>query len=394
MAEVVTVLVLAVSFHCAPKKPPDKAPALVPAEWRELGSFVDDLELAGLARACEGSLRYYDKLRGSKVSLSFGGTSLTVQEYAEGLEAVLAILGKPSLSPAEKQKRIQKEFGLYRSVGRDGKGDVLFTGYYEPWLTARRQPDGDFCFPIYGRPSDLLTIDLSAFALAKSDALICGRLDGTRVLPYFTREEIDGKRALSGKGLELLWFEDPVDVFFLQVQGSGLATLEGGEKVRVQYDGKNCHPYVSLGRHLIDRGYLQKGQASMPKIRAFLASHPDERQALLNANPSYTFFRLEKDGPFGNINVALTPWRSIATDARLFPKGALALIRTEKPTVDAKGSVTGWTPFTRFVLNQDTGGAIVGPGRVDLFCGGGPEAEVTAGNMQQRGELYFLVKKL
>jgi membrane-bound lytic murein transglycosylase A len=366
---------------------------LVPAEWRDLGSWSDDMDFAGLELACEGSLGYYGRLRNSKIPLSFGGASVSVADYLEGLEAFRDILRRPSLSAPEKRKRIQKEFALFRSAGRDGKGDVLFTGYYEPWLVARRQPDGNFCFPIYARPSDLLTIDLSAYALAKSDALICGRLDGTRVLPYYTREEIDGRKVLAGKGLELLWLEDPVDVFFLQVQGSGMVTLENGEKVRVQYDGKNCHPYVSLGRHLIDKGYLQKGQASMPKIRAFLAGHPEERQALLNANPSYTFFRLEKDGPFGNIGVALTPWRSIASDARLFPKGALALIRTEKPVLDSKGAVTGWVPFTRFVMNQDTGGAIVGPGRVDLFCGGGPQAEVTAGNMQQRGELYFLLKK-
>ena len=386
------VVFVVLFFDCAKKHPPGEAPALEKSDWKALGPFSDDMDFKGLAEACRGSLQYYRRLDPKSV-LKFGPRSVGAKDAAASLEAFLGVLSDPSLDGPEKLKRIRGRFDLYKSTGRDGSGAVLFTGYYEPWLEGRRQPDGNFCFPIYQRPSDLLTIDLSAFPLAKSQALICGRLDGTRVVPYYTREEIAGGKALAGKGLELLWFEDPVDVFFLQVQGSGLATLAGGEKVRVQYDGKNCHPYVSLGRSLIDQGYLQKGQASMPKIRAFLSQHPADRQRLLDANPSYTFFRLEKDGPFGNIGVALTSWRSVATDSRLFPKGALCLIKTERPVLDADCNVVRWVPFVRFVLNQDTGGAIVGPGRVDLFCGGGKEAEATAGTMQQQGELYFLLLK-
>lgn len=383
---------LAAALDCAHKPPPGQLPALERSAWRAMGSFSDDMDFKGLAEACRGSLRYYRKLDPKSI-LKFGPRDVGPAKAAASLEALLAILSDASLDGSERLNQIRSRFDLYKSTGRDGSGSVLFTGYYEPWLEGRRQPDANFCFPVYQRPSDLLTIDLSAFPLAKSQALICGRLDGTRVVPYYTREEIDEGKALAGKGLELLWFEDPVDVFFLQVQGSGLVALEGGEKVRVQYDGKNCHPYLSLGRYLIDQGYLQKGQASMPRIRAFLSQHPADLQRLLDANPSYTFFRLEKEGPFGNIGVALTSWRSIATDSRVFPKGALCLIRTEKPILDENCGVLLWVPFTRFVLNQDTGGAIVGPGRVDLFCGGGKEAEATAGTMQQGGELYFLLLK-
>lgn len=360
--------------------------------WDSVGAFSDDMDFKDLERAVQGSLAYYARL-GPKATLKFGGREVTGTQVSESLKAFLEVVKNPSLDAEAKAQVIRKQFALYKSSGRDGQGAVLFTGYFEPWLRGRRQPDGDFCYPIYQRPSDLLTIDLGAFPLAKSKEVICGRVDGSRMVPYWTREEIDGKKMLAGKGLELAFFEDPVDVFFLQIQGSGMVTLEGGEKVRVQYDGKNCHPYVSLGRYLIEQGYLQKGQASMPKIRAFLAAHPDQRQALLDTNPSYTFFRFEKDGPFGNIGAPLTPWRSIATDAKVFPRGALCLIRTEKPVLDEAGNVKSWVPFARFVLNQDTGGAITGPGRVDLFCGGGPQAEATAGNMQQQGELYFLLKK-
>ena len=305
------------------------------------------------------------------------------------MTALSATLGEKGLSERERVKRFQRATRIFKSVGSDGAGAVLVTGYYEPWLEGRKAPDEKFKVPLYRRPDDMLTVDLSLFPAAKSQARIVGRAEGGQVLPYFSRGEITSG-ALAGRGLELLWLEDPVDLFFLQVQGSGRVTLEDRTTVRVQYDSQNGQPYRSLGRALIDKGVLTSDQVSMQSIRKYFQDHP-EKLDLLNENASYTFFRLEDDGPFGNIGVALTPGRSIATDARVFPKGAPALLRTRKPVIDARGQVSGWVPMTRFVVNQDTGGAIVGPGRVDLFWGGGPQAEAAAGRMKEPGELYFIL---
>ena len=365
-------------------------PGLEPVPWRSLGAFEDDMAFEGLAEACQASLAYFQKIPPG-TPFSFGRRRATAKDLAETASSLLAILGDDRLGSRRKLERIQRGFDLFKSTGSDGAGAVLVTGYYEPWLQGRRTPDARFKVPVYHRPEDLLTVDLGLFPAAKSQAKLGARVKGNQVVPYYTRGEI-AKGALAGQGLELLWLEDPVDLFFLQVQGSGKVTLEDGSQVRLQYDAQNGQPYHSLGKALIDKGILAPDQVSMQAIRQYFKDHPGQLP-LLDVNPSYTFFRLEKDGPFGNIGVALTAGRSIATDARVFPKGAPALLRSRKPVVNGKGEVTGWVPFTRFVVNQDTGGAIVGPGRVDLFWGGGPSAEAAAGRMKEPGELYFLLRR-
>ncbi|MGA9753356.1 MAG: MltA domain-containing protein [Acidobacteriota bacterium] len=376
----------------AEKQPSPRGAVLAPAHWRDLGRLQDDREFDGLAGAVEGSLAYYGRLAPDS-RLHFDDRSVAVRDYAAGLRGLLAILQDGALSASAKLDGIRARFDLLQSVGSDGKGGVLFTGYYEPELEGSLTPDPRFRYPLYRRPTDLLTIDLSQFPLAVSDRTIVGRVEGDRVVPYFSRGDIDGKGVLDGKGLELLWLDDPVAIFFLQIEGSGVVRLQNGDQVHVQYDGKNGRPYVSLGRLMIERGLLPKGQASMQAIRRYLADHPAQLRDLLDLNPSYTFFRIAKGGPFGNIGVALTPGRSIATDSRLFPKGALCLICTEEPELASDGHAKAWRPFTRFVCNQDTGGAITGPGRVDLFWGAGEKAEASAGLLQQPGSLYFLVPK-
>jgi len=387
------LLLLMLATACPRKHPPVKpAPLLIKVEWKELGLVGDDGAFRNLTVACRRSLSYYAKLP-SDQTLKYGRARLSVADAVRSLHGFLAIIENDRLSPEEKTATIEKNFDLLMSTGSDGKGAVLFTGYYEPVLEGRLKPGGKFRYPIYRRPHDLLTIKLRDFPTAQSDRTIYGRVKGENVVPYYTREEIDQDRKLDGRNLELAWLKDPVDVFFLQIQGSGRLDLGDGRIVHVQYDGKNGHPYVSLGKHLIERGLMNRDEVSMERIKKFLADHPALRRDTLNVNPSYTFFRFEKDGPYGNINVALTPYRSIATDSSLFPKGAPCLIRSEKPILDARGNVLEWTPFTRFVMNQDTGGAIKGPGRVDLFCGAGPAAAKTAGAMRNSGKLYFLLEK-
>jgi membrane-bound lytic murein transglycosylase A len=379
----------------APPQPPGppSAEVLAHASWAEFGTFQDDLGLQGLAGACLGSLGYYRRLK-PETEFHFGTEVRSAAQMAASLDGLLGVLQAEKASPAEVFSHLKKSFDLLKSTGRDGVGTVLFTGYYEPWLEARRKPSAQFKYPLYAKPADLLSIDLSLFPRANSTARISGRVDGTKVVPYLTREEIVTGRALEGKGLELVWLDDSVALFFLQIQGSGRVTLEDGTTMRVQYEAGNGHPYKSLGRLMIDQGKLEKDHASMQDIQAYIKAHPDEADALLDQNPSYTFFRLETgDGPFGNIRVALTPGRSIATDATVCPRGAPCLIATDRPVFADPGKEPTWEPFARVVFNQDTGGAITGPGRVDLFFGGGPDAARAAGDMKRDGRLWFLLPK-
>ena len=286
----------------------------------------------------------------------------------------------------------QKDFVLYRSVGSNKSGRVLFTGYYEPLLSCRMSPDAMFPYPLYRKPDDIIEIDLTQFGNGFPKNKLFGRLDKKKVVPYYSREEIDQKKALAGKNLEILWCSDLVDIYLLQVQGSGKVDLGNGNVLSVLYDGANGRPYKSIGRYLIDTGAMTRENMSMQAIREYLRTHPEKLTAVLNQNPSYVFFRLDTGPSLGNIGVPLTPGRSIATDSTLFPKGALGFIAAQKPVIE-NGAITGWVPFTRFVLNQDTGGAIKGPGRVDVFFGQGAEAELSAGNLQHEGELFFLLRK-
>jgi membrane-bound lytic murein transglycosylase A len=190
------------------------------------------------------------------------------------------------------------------------------------------------------------------------------------------------------------WVSSLTDRFFLEIQGSGRVELDNGEVLRVHYDGKNGHPYQSIGRYLIDQGEIPKKEMSMQAIRTWLETHPHRREEVFHHNTSFVFFRKEKGGPYGSIGVPLTPLRSIATDRSVFPRGALCFVETRMPSMDAPGTTAeDFTPVSGFVLNQDTGGAIKGPGRVDFFCGNGPWAEHAAGHMNHTGHVYVLVLK-
>jgi membrane-bound lytic murein transglycosylase A len=222
---------------------------------------------------------------------------------------------------------------------------------------------------------------------------LVGRLEGGNVVPYYSRREIDELGYLQGRGYEIAWVKDPIELFFLHIQGSGILQLEDGSRLFIGYAGQNGRPYRSIGRWLIDRDKIPREEMSMQRLRRYLLDYPEERNEIFFYNESYVFFRFSREGPLGNIEVPLTPGRSIATDARLFPKGALAFILTERPVLDASGQLVGWQSFARFVLNQDTGGAIRGLQRADLYFGTGAEAGAGAGYMNRPGRLYFLSLK-
>ena len=258
---------------------------------------------------------------------------------------------------------------------------------------ARLKPDSVYRYPLYRKPDDLTTVDLSAFGSRFKNQKIIGRIEGKDFVPYYSRMDIDEKKVLKGRGLEIAWLKDPVDVAFLQIQGSGRLILQNGEIISAGYSAKNGLPYRSIGRYMIEKGYLAKEEISMQAIREYLKRHPEAVRDVLYYNPSYVFFRRLEKGALGNIGVPLTPGRSIALDSNLFPKGALGFVICKKPVVDSTGGVKEWREFSRFVLNQDTGGAIKGAGRADIFWGNGPYAEVAAGHLSHEGELYILIKK-
>ena len=384
---------LAILSLVACARPPVTRPemALEPLSWWRSVSPQDDLAFNDIAAAARQSLEYYKKLP-PETAFSFGPAKVTALDMAVTLQNFLLIVENASLSDEQKTKQIKKEFDFYQSVGSDGWGKVLVTGYYEPMLSCRVNADDVYRYPLYKRPNDIIEIDLTLFGNDFPRNKLSARIEGRKVLPYYSREEIDQKQALANRNLEMLWCNDHVDIYFLQIQGSGKADLGNGNIVSILYDGQNGRQYKSLGKQLIDKGAIAKENMSMPAIREYLRQHPDEIVTLLNQNPSYVFFRMDMGPSLGNIGVPLTPGRSIATDSKLLPKGALAIIETQKPVIE-NGVIKEWKHFSRFVLNQDTGGAIKGPGRVDLFWGQGSDAQIAAGYMQQEGKVYFLIRK-
>ena len=384
---------LAILSLVACARPPVTRPemALEPLSWWRSVSPQDDLAFKDIAAAARQSLEYYKKLP-PETAFSFGPAKVTALDMAVTLQNFLLIVENASLSDEQKTKQIKKEFDFYQSVGSDGWGKVLVTGYYEPMLSCRVNADDVYRYPLYKRPNDIIEIDLTLFGNDFPRNKLSARIEGRKVLPYYSREEIDQKQALANRNLEMLWCNDHVDIYFLQIQGSGKADLGNGNIVSILYDGQNGRQYKSLGKQLIDKGAIAKENMSMPAIREYLRQHPDEIVTLLNQNPSYVFFRMDMGPSLGNIGVPLTPGRSIATDSKLLPKGALAIIETQKPVIE-NGVIKEWKHFSRFVLNQDTGGAIKGPGRVDLFWGQGSDAQIAAGYMQQEGKVYFLIRK-
>ncbi len=364
---------------------------LVLLDEKALPAFSDDLTPESLELAVMRSLQYYNRLPEGRV-LPVGPGRYTVGDMKETLQLFLDVLKGPE-PWSEKQKKIASSFDVYRATGSGLKGTVLFTGYYEPVLKASLTETPEYRYPIYRAPQDLLIVNLERFRDRYRGERLVGRIDKGEVVPYYSREEIDGEGALKGRGLEIAWFSDPVDIFFLHIQGSGKICPVGGRCFQVSYALSNGRPYRSIGKYLMDRGKILPGNLSAQAIRQYLRENPEEQREILYYNESYVFFRMVKEGPVGSLDVPVTAGRSIATDQTVFPKGALAFIRTRKPLVDPEGRILAWVSFSRFVLNQDTGGAIAGPARVDLFCGTGDEAGAVAGYMKEEGDLYFLVKK-
>jgi membrane-bound lytic murein transglycosylase A len=281
----------------------------------------------------------------------------------------------------------ENRFTPYQVLGADGRDSGLVTGYYEPLLDASREKSARFRYPLYAPPDDLLTIDLASVYPQLKSMRLRGRLEGKRVVPYYSRAEIEnGVPALEGKAL--FWVDDAVASFFLEIQGSGRLRLPDGRLARVGYADQNGHPYRSIGKRLVESGELSLDQASMQGIQAWAKKNPGKLKALLDSNPSYVFFRElpgGEDGPPGALGQPLTAGRSIAVDPRAIPLGAPVFLATTWPN--------SARPLNRLVLAQDTGGAIRGAIRADFFWGFGTDAARQAGAMKQDGRMWLLWPK-
>lgn len=281
----------------------------------------------------------------------------------------------------------EESFTPYQVFNPDGSSQGLITGYYEPRLTGSRIKTDRFRYPLYAVPDDMLTIDLSEVYPQLKGMRLRGRLQDRRIVPYYNRAEIDnGKTSLQGR--ELFWVEDVVDLFFLQIQGSGRIELPDGSLVKVGYAEQNGHPYVSIGKKLVEMGELKLEEASMQGIKNWAQQYPEKLDALLAQNPSYVFFRElpnELSAPLGALGVPLTEAYSIAVDPRTIPLGSPVFLATTYPNTSE--------PLNRLMLAQDTGGAIKGAVRADFFWGFGEQAGAQAGRMKQSGQMWVLFPK-
>lgn len=279
----------------------------------------------------------------------------------------------------------EKNLQPWQLVNPDGNREGLVTGYYEPVIKASRHKKKPYLYPIQSAPDDLIDVELGNLYPELKHMRLRGRIEGRKLVPYYSRAEWE-KMESGQTSKTIAWSDDALDVFFMQIQGSGQVALDDGKRIRVGYADQNGHPYRSIGRWLIDQGELRSDQASMQGIRAWLKGHPQRMQELLDTNPSYVFFRelpLDSDGPPGAMGIPLTAERSIAVDPRFTPLGAPVWLSTQYPNSDRA--------LTRLMVAQDTGGAIRGPVRADFFWGSGVEAGNQAGKMRQKGQMWVLL---
>jgi len=288
----------------------------------------------------------------------------------------------PADDAAAARRFFESTFQPWRISAADHVAEGLVTGYYEPLLDGGRTRSAQHRYPVFGVPADLVAVDLAGIQPELAHMALRGRVDGRRVVPYLTRAEIE-RRGTAFDARVIAWVADPVELFFLQIQGSGQVRLAGGERLRLGFADHNGHPYRSLGRHLIDRGELALEQASMQGIKAWAAANSAKLQEALNQNPRYVFFREMPpgDGPVGALGAPLTAGYSIAIDPRFVPLGSPVFLDTTLPL--------STTPLRRLMAAQDVGGAIRGAVRADFFWGTGEEAGTQAGRMRQRGAMWL-----
>ena len=348
-----------------PPKPPEKP--LQAAEWSELPGWNDDdpgIVFGALLASCR-----------------------SLERQAQWQPICNSARSVDDKSAAALRSWFEAQFRPWALVNPDGSRSGLITGYYEPILKGSRQQSRGYAHPVFGPPEDMIVVELAELYPELKHLRLRGRIEGRKLVPYYSRAEWtpqESKRSPEA----LLWIDDPIDFFFMQIQGSGQVQLTDGRRVRLNYADQNGHPYRSIGRWLIERGELKAEQASMQGIKNWAKANPSRLAELLNANPSLVFFRelpVEGSGPQGAMGLALTPERSLAVDPRHVPLGAPIWLATTRPNSEQA--------LTRLMLGQDTGGAIRGVVRADFYWGSGSDAGNQAGKMRQQGRMWVLMPR-
>jgi len=363
---------------------------LLPEDEVKNNYWNDDHDFQDIKNAVQQSLRYYRRLPDSR-TFKYGKKKYTAREMEASMKLFLDIIEKARQSRDPYEffiDELTEKFNFFESKNKDG--EAFFTGYYEPILEGSLVKNEEFNIPLYVKPTDLVSIHVGDFIKKYKNVWIKGKVKGKKFVPYDSRKEIVYKNSLDGRTDILVFVKNHIELFFLQIQGSGLIRLRDGEIMRVNYSTQNGRPYRAIGRILKDK--IPKEEMSLQSLKKYLYENPSEVKKILNYNKSYTFFRKVKEGPLGYIEVPLTAKRSIAMDRRLIPRGSLAFIQTTYP-VYTDGEILEWKLFNQYVLVQDTGGAIKGHGRADIFWGCGKSAELLAGPMKQKGRIFLLVAK-
>ncbi len=349
--------------------------------------FFDDHDRESLLTSLNRHLDYL-KSKKSSYLLTIDGNNYSRDELQESL-LLFVDLVRSSPTAWDLNKKIRKHFTIHQAAGRKNrpKGEMLITGYFEPLFEGSLKRTDEYRYPIYSVPENLIT------KRPENGRKQIGRFDHSGAfVPYWSRKEIEELGV--ARGNELVYLKDPLDAFLLHVQGSGKIRLDSGNIRKIRFSGSNGLGYNSIGKLLADEGKIERKKVSIPTIRAYLNNNPEDRQRIFHHNPRFIFFQWGKsDQVIGSLGKGLTAGRSIAIDHSVLPTGAVGFLIGRMPVVNRQGKIVRWIRMSRFVLPQDSGSAIQGAGRADLFMGNGTFARVAAGNMNEKGQLYFLIKK-
>jgi len=353
---------------------------------KQAPDFSDDMDYHSLLSAAQSHIEFLEK-HGSNVEVFPAEKTPSAGDLLQSIHKLTEILRQNPTSETL-HRFIIDNYDIYQAGGREGKKDrqMLVTGYCEPVFEGSLTRTKRFSYPIYSPPDDLIQETDS------DNKTRTGRLVGNVFHKYWSREEIEKLGLL--KGNELAWLKDPFDAFLLHIQGSGRIRLPDNSLRAVHFASSNGLEYNSIGKLLVDEKKIVLKEVTIPTIRGYLDRHPEELQRILHHNPRFIFFNWgDNRGPRGSSGVVLTPGRSIAIDNSVLPNGVIGYLSTTTPKVNRQGEITGWTALKRFVFPQDSGSAIKGAGRVDLFWGHDSYAEIAANHMKEKGKLYFLVQK-
>jgi len=345
--------------------------------------ITEDLDRASLKKAIRNQLAAMAEVPPEK-SLRLGNQRVRVGELKKTLKTFLDLVEK-NLPGKEFNRQLKENFRFVK-VGKGKNKRVLFTGYYTPVIKASPVRTREFKYPLYRVPDEPGKLRLIGLAPGK---------DGPSAVPWkrYTREQIDGKKVLKGQDLEIAWLNDDLERFFLHIQGSGWLEFPDGKRWGVRYLAANDHNYTGIGKLMIKDGVIDLSQGSMQGIKKYLRENPEHMPKYFYQNKRYIFFTLTEEGPRGSGGGEVVAERSIATDKSIYPAGGLAFIRLKVPVVGKGGEITRWKEVSRFVVDQDTGSDIRGPGRADMYFGSGHLAGVKAGHYKQQGELYYLLPR-